>query len=288
MICTIANYEYIYNYNFHTDGSVQLEVKLTGVLNLYLKRKGDLEANPYGVEVAPGVTAQVHQHLFSLRLDPMIDGVENTIMQSDIVQTPYETGHAQNHLGNGFRAQQSPIEKAGGYEWDPKAQRVWSIANKNRTHYASGKPVSYKIHTRDFTPLALREDSMAGKRAQFATRSLWVSKFDEEQLWPSGKYVPQQRDTAEDSIGNWVKDGHNVADEDVVVWLTFGVTHVPRPEDFPVMPVEHLSVWLKPANFFKMNPAHDLPALNDKESRYSEANKSSCCSSSNNVNGNNH
>lgn len=288
MICTIANYEYIYNYNFYTDGSVQLEVRLTGVLNLYLKHEGEKEANPYGVEVAPQVTAQVHQHLFSLRLDPMIDGVENTVMQSDIVQTQHQTGHADNHLGNGFGVKQSAIDKAGGYEWDRDAQRVWSIANTNRKHYASGKAVSYKIHTRDYTPLALRKDSMVGKRAEFATKSLWVTKFDEEQLYPSGKYVPQQRDTASDSLGNWARDGHKVDDEDLVVWLTFGVTHVPRPEDFPVMPVEHLSVWLKPANFFKMNPAHDLPALNDKQSRYAEIQQQSSCCSNTNGNGNSH
>ena len=284
MMCTIANYEYIYNYNFYTDGSVQLEIKLTGVLNLYLKREGEQESNPYGVEVAPMVNAHLHQHLFSLRLDPMIDGVQNTVMQSDIAQTPYETGHPLNHLGNGFFVKSSPITQAGGYDWDRNAHRVWSIANPSRKHYASGKPVSYKIHTKDWEPLAAREDSMVAKRARFATRSLWVSKFEEDQLWPSGKYVPQQRDTAKDSITNWVEDGHNVENEDIVTWITFGVTHVPRPEDFPVMPVEHLSVWLKPVNFFKFNPAHDLPSLDDKESRYAEPRQISCCSS----NGNGH
>ena len=280
MMCTIANYEYIYNYNFYTDGSVQLEVRLTGVLNLYLKQAGEAEANPYGVEVAPSVNAHVHQHLFSLRLDPMIDGVENTVMQSDIVQTPHPTGHALNHLGNGFSVASSAIEHAGGYQWDRQAHRVWSIANPHRKHYASGKPAAYKIHTRDWEPLAARDDSMVAKRARFATASLWVSRFDEEQLWPSGKYVPQQRDVPQDSLVNWVKDGAKVDDEDVVVWLTFGVTHVPRPEDFPVMPVEHLSVWLKPTNFFTMNPAHDLPALDDRESRYAvpSATANGCCS----------
>ncbi|ODM87557.1 Copper amine oxidase 1 [Orchesella cincta] len=46
---------------------------------------------------------------------------------------------------------------------------------------------------------------------------------------------------------------------DVVLWHNFGLSHVPRVEDFPVMPVEHVSIMLKPYNFFKENPALDVP-----------------------------
>ena len=50
-----------------------------------------------------------------------------------------------------------------------------------------------------------------------------------------------------------------MADADVVVWHSFGVTHVPRVEDWPVMPVEQTGFWLKPANFFDANPGLDIP-----------------------------
>ncbi|PWN47568.1 hypothetical protein IE53DRAFT_244019 [Violaceomyces palustris] len=283
MICTIANYEYIFNYNFHTDGSIQLETKLTGILNLYVKERD--EPNPYGVEVAPKVNAHYHQHLFSLRIDPMVDGCENTVVQTDVKQTEAATGTDGNYLGNGFTTVKTPIKRSAGLDYDK--HRVWSIVNPSKKHYASGLPASYKIHTKDFEPLALRGDSMVAKRAQFSTKALWVTPFEEEQLWPAGKYVPQQRDTAEDSLGNWVKKEESTEDTDVVVWLTYGITHIPRPEDWPVMPVEHLNVWLKPANFFDLNPAHDLPSLNDPLSRNafeavgssSSSASSSCCSS---------
>lgn len=271
MLCTIANYEYIFNYNFFTDGNVEVQVRLTGILNLSIKRPGSLETNPYGVEVAPSVTAQLHQHIFSLRVDPMIDGHENSVVQSDIVTTAAPTGSAHNYLGNGFRPFKTTLAKAGGYDWDPSKHRTFAIVNPNKTHYASGLPVSYRIHTRDYETLATRPDSKVSKRAQFATRALWVSKHDEEQLWPAGKYVAQQRDTPDDCISKWVSDAHDTTNTDVVAWVTFGITHVPRPEDFPIMPVEHLSVWLKPANFFNWNPAQDLPQPKDTYSRRIEA-----------------
>ena len=51
----------------------------------------------------------------------------------------------------------------------------------------------------------------------------------------------------------------SIANTDVVVWHTFGLTHFPSPEDFPVMPAEPMTVLLRPRNFFLKNPALDIP-----------------------------
>ena len=50
-----------------------------------------------------------------------------------------------------------------------------------------------------------------------------------------------------------------IVDTDVVLWYTFGVTHVPRPEDWPVMPVEYAGFTLAALGFFDRNPALDVP-----------------------------
>lgn len=55
-------------------------------------------------------------------------------------------------------------------------------------------------------------------------------------------------------------DGSESIDNtDVVLWHTFGVTHIPAPEDFPVMPAEPITLLLRPRNFFSNNPAMDVP-----------------------------
>ena len=46
---------------------------------------------------------------------------------------------------------------------------------------------------------------------------------------------------------------------DIVVWHSFGLTHLVRPEDWPVMPVESTGFWLVPFGFFDRNPALDVP-----------------------------
>ena len=48
--------------------------------------------------------------------------------------------------------------------------------------------------------------------------------------------------------------------QDIVLWDTFGMTHFPRPEDWPVMPVATCGFTLRPVGFLDRNPVLDLPA----------------------------
>ena len=45
----------------------------------------------------------------------------------------------------------------------------------------------------------------------------------------------------------------------MVLWYTMGVTHIPRPEEWPVMPVTHVGFKMIPGGFFTRNPALDVP-----------------------------
>ena len=72
--------------------------------------------------------------------------------------------------------------------------------------------------------------------------------------------------------------------EDIVVWHTFGLTHNPRPEDFPIMPAETSRVMLKPYGFFEYNPTLDVPESKQSfnqsvsyEDSKALSSKKSCC-----------
>ncbi|KAI5998119.1 copper amine oxidase [Pisolithus albus] len=274
MVCTVANYEYIWNYYFYQDGNIEIEIRLTGILQVYVA--GSDEPTPYGTIVAPGINAHYHQHIFSVRVDPMLDGLQNSVIESEIVGLDAPTGSSENFAGNGFvikdRVLKSQVED-GARDFDWANERRWRIANLNKTHYASGKPVSYTIMMKGAVlPLLAKPDSWVARRASFAHKQLWVVRDEEgpkgSRLFPSGKYVPQTREEPEDSVGKWVKEGNgSIENEDIVLFLTLGATHIPRPEDWPVMPVEHVSVLFKPSSFFTNNPSMDVPGTKDSESQ---------------------
>ncbi|KAG8683356.1 hypothetical protein FRC09_016132 [Ceratobasidium sp. 395] len=270
MICTVANYEYAFYWNFYLDGTVELETRLTGILNVYTLAEG--EKATFGTQVAPRINAHYHQHLFSIRVDPMVDGINNTLVESDIVPYPHPTGSAENYAGNGFISVDNPVTRSSGREYNHKTDRRWRITNPSRTHYASGLPVSYSVGIGAATRgLIAGEGSWVRRRAGFGEKALWVvaneENPDEGRRWPAGRYVPQTRTQPEDSVVEWAEKGENVENADILLFLTVGVNHIPRPEDWPVMPTEHLRIVFKPIGFFKGNPAIDVKAPVDEKSR---------------------
>jgi Cu2+-containing amine oxidase len=53
-------------------------------------------------------------------------------------------------------------------------------------------------------------------------------------MWPAGKYVTQTRDHPSDSVGNWCNGNDSLEDQDIVLFLTLGINHIPHPEQWPV------------------------------------------------------
>jgi len=286
MICTLANYEYIWNYYFYQDGSAELEIRLSGILQVYINSKD--EPNPFGTTIAPGLNAQYHQHLFSVRLDSMIDGLNNTVVETDVLPLDAPTGSVHNFAGNGFFTRETSIskQKDGGRKYDSQLDRRWIITNPDHQHPASKKNVGYAIGMKGgICKMMAKDDSWVVKRAGFTKSDLWVVKDVEgptgSRVWPSGKFVPGTRgEPQDDFITSWVQGEDNLVGEDLLVYMTVGTTHIPRPEDWPVMPVEMLRVSFKPFHFFTANPSMDVPGASDSQSKaaFSNGGAAACCS----------
>lgn len=176
-IFTAANYEYCVYWIFHLDGTIQLEIKLTGILNTYAMNPGE-DTKGWGTEVYPGVNAHNHQHLFCLRLDPNIDGPSNSVFQVDASRGPGEVGSAENKYGNAFYAHKTKLETAGKShcDYEGKSSRTWDMCNENKLNPYSKKPVSYKLVSREVPAMLPRENGLVWKRAGFARHAIHVTK----------------------------------------------------------------------------------------------------------------
>ncbi|CAI4212342.1 unnamed protein product [Parascedosporium putredinis] len=260
-IFTAANYEYAVQWIFHQDGTIQPEIKLTGILNTYAMLPGE-DTNGWGTQVYPGVNAHNHQHLFCLRIDSNIDGANNTVFTTDAAQAEAPVGSAENFYGNGFYAKRTKLATVGQAktEYDGATMRSWDLCNTNKLHPYSGKPSSYKLVSREIPGLMPKPGSLVWKRAGFARHAVYVTKYQDDQLWPAGRHVPQTSGDQDLGLLEWAANNDESIDNtNVVLWHTFGVVHFPAPEDFPVMPVEPITLLLRPRNFFTNNPVMDVP-----------------------------
>ncbi|RMY66586.1 hypothetical protein D0863_08355 [Hortaea werneckii] len=261
-IITVGNYEYIFAWVFMQNGNVDLEVQATGILSTSLIDDG--KTSDWGNVVSPGTLAANHQHLFSMRVDPMIDGSRNTVVQEDSVPIP-QTEDEDPH-GNAWRVVKTPLETSGFSDADPFANRCFEIVNENIFSPISENPVGYKLVPQPRQLLLAGKDSVARKRAKFAEHHIWVTKYRDGDLWAAGKWTNQSLEET-DGLADYAGRADSVRNEDLVLWHTFGMTHNPRVEDFPVMPVEITTISLKPADFFSKNPALDVPRSKQSEDR---------------------
>jgi len=252
-IATVENYEYGYYWYLYQDGSIQFEVKLTGILSLGALHPG--ETSPYGALVAPQLFAPVHQHFFNVRLDFALDGPSNSAYQVDVVPQP---PGPDNPYGNAFGAEATllatELQARGTLKWE--SARTWKVVNPT-VRNALGDPVAYKLLPGDNAPPFASPTAWWRKRAGFVDYQVWVTPYSESERFPAGDYPNQHH--GGDGLTRWTAADRPVSNRDIVLWYTFGHTHVPRPEDWPVMPAVAIGFWLKPAGFFDQNPSNDVP-----------------------------
>jgi len=259
-IATVGNYDYALNWIFHQDGTLEFRGDLTGIM----LTKGVLEALPtrnghnvgsHAHYVAPHLVAPHHQHFFNFRLDLDVDGTMNSLVESNT--RGLEAG-PDNPFGNAMVMEATPLrsEKAAQRDLNFATQRKWKITNPGATNEL-GDPTAYMLVPGENSLALIGPDSHVRKRAAFLNHHFWATQFREGEMHAAGYYPNQGR--SGQGLEAWTGDDEDLAGKDVVVWYTSGVTHVPRPEEWPIMNVHPTGFKLIPAGFFSRNPALDLP-----------------------------
>jgi primary-amine oxidase len=250
---TVANYEYLIYWRLYQDGSIECEVRATGIMvtSYFL----DGRKPPYGTLVDQRTYAPYHQHFIVARLDLDVDGPANTVYASQ--SEPAAIG-GDDPYGLGLVIRDTPLrtEAEGRQDYDWGVQRSWKVLNDN-VRNALGTPVGYKLVPTGVFPPLLDRASPAFRRAEVIGHTLWVTPQRDDERWPCGDFPNlSERDSG---LPQWTAQNRPIENTDVVLWYVFGIHHITRPEDWPVMPVDTVSFWLKPFGFFERNPALDVP-----------------------------
>ena len=250
---TIGNYDYGFYWYLYLDGTIEFEAKATGVVFTSAFPEGGSDNIS---QLAPGLGAPFHQHLFSARLDMAIDGFTNRVEEEDVVRQAMGAG---NERGNAFSRKRTVLsrESEGVREADAASGRTWVISNP-QSRNRLGEPVAYKLHSGNQPTLLAAPESSIARRAAFATKDLWVTRYADDERYPTGDFVNQHAGGA--GLPAYIAQDRDIDGQDIVVWHTFGLTHFPRPEDWPIMPVDTVGFKLRPEGFFDRSPVLDVPA----------------------------
>jgi primary-amine oxidase len=252
-ISTVGNYEYGFYWYLYQDGTIQYEVKLTGIIAPAAIAAGQQPVA--GTLVAPGLYGPHHQHYFNVRMDMMVDGPANSVVEVNCEPLPWGP---ENPRGNAWTARETLLAREAEAQRtiEPRTARYWKIVNPSSLN-ALGQPVAYKlVPEKNIFPL-FAAGSPQWQRGGFTRAHLWVTAYDPAQRYAAGDYPNQQ--PGGDGLPAYVRQNRSLEKTDLVVWYTFGSNHVVRPEDWPVMPVESVGFHLKPVGFFDGNPALDVP-----------------------------
>jgi primary-amine oxidase len=274
-IATVGNYDYGFNWIFHQDGTLEMDIILTGIMqtkgvsgragvsdgraSVSDGRAGVSEmTDHHGHLVMKDVSATHHQHFFNFRLDMDVDGTDgNSVAELNTQGLPLGP---DNPFGNAFATEERVFhtELEARRLCNMPTGRKWKIFNPSVTN-GLGQPVGYLLVPGDTAmPFADQNGSSIRRRAGFLDAHFWVTPYDPSQMNAAGYYINQSK--GGEGLPKWTSANRPVQDRDIVIWYTMGTTHIPRPEEWPVMNSHHLGFKLIPCGFFTRNPAMDLPA----------------------------
>jgi len=248
---TVANYEYLVYWRFYQDGNIECEVRATGIVVTSHASGPPLN----GTLVDQGTYAPFHQHFIVARLDLDVDGQPNTVYACESHALPVSDA---NPHGLALEIIETPLRTESDgrqtYDWD--TQRSWKVASTGSVNGLGTRP-AYKLVPAGSFPSLIDESSPAFQRAEVIGHTLWVTPYAPEERWPCGEFPNLSR--VDLGLPAWTARDRSIEDTDVVLWHVFGLHHITRPEDWPVMPTDAVSFWLKPFGFFDRNPALDVP-----------------------------
>jgi primary-amine oxidase len=252
---TVDNYDYLFHWIFSQDGAIDVQVQLTGVMNVrpasVARDSAHNDEEPmFAHLVAPRVRAPNHQHFFNWRLDFDVDGDSNRVLE---MNTSNAQAQLKDRVGEWFGMRQTTLKSEVGArrDMDLSTARRWVVASAT-TMNELGQHTGYALIPGENAPSFQAPGSAPRRRASFLQHHLWVTLFDPRQMYASGEWVNLMRER--EGVEMWGAGDRSIVDKDVVLWYTHSVLHLPRPEDWPVMPAHTAGFRLVPIGFWASNP----------------------------------
>ncbi|KAL3626269.1 hypothetical protein CASFOL_029818 [Castilleja foliolosa] len=262
MVSTISNYDYIFDWEFKQSGSIKVTVGLSGILAVKgtkYTHQNQIKEEVYGTLVAENIIAVRHDHFLTFHLDLDIDDVANSLTKNR-----FKTIRATNGTSVPRKSYWTVVHETAKTESDAKINFYSDetheiiVVNPNKKTNV-GNNVGYSLIPGPVANPLLYKKDYELIRGAFSDYHVWVTPYNKDEKWAGGDYADQSR--GDDTLAKWTLRNRNIENNDIVLWHTFGVHHVPTQEDYPIMPTLSGSFELRPANFFDYNPVLRVKSL---------------------------
>jgi len=262
----VGNYDYLMDWRFQQDGTIDVAVGATGVIETKASTQKNAAARAmdqssmnmpmeYGQFVAENTIGVNHDHFFSYRLDMDVDGPGNSFMADRMVQQLLPSDPMRKSIW-AVKPMIAAREKDAIMDIHLETPSMWLFINSN-VKGPLGYPTGYEIMPGATAKSLLSPDDLPQKLGGFSEHQFWVTPNDPTQRYAAGVYPTSSKAT--DGLAVWTKSNRPIENTDLVGWYTLGFHHMPRVEDWPVMPTMWHHFQIRPFNFFGANPVLDLP-----------------------------
>ena len=265
MASQVGNYDYLIDWVFNHSAEIDARVGATGIVALKgvktasMRDRTAVEDTKHGTLVAPNLVAVQHDHHFNYRLDLDVDGTANSFQKDVYRQIALPQPSPRRSI---YRVVPELVLREGmvrpmsrAHEHAGANVMKLRVINEGRTN-AVGNPVGYEIVHGSHGSAFLDPADWPSRRAAFLESDIWVTPLSREEQFAAGAYVFASK-TAQ-GLPLWTKQKRSVRNQDLVAWVNFGMQHLTRSEDIPVMPTVWHGFKLRPFNFFDRNPSVDL------------------------------
>ncbi|XP_050216408.1 amine oxidase [copper-containing] alpha 2, peroxisomal-like [Mercurialis annua] len=257
MVATVGYYNYIYDSEFKLDGSIHMEVGLTGILAIKATEytnNHQIKEEIYGPLVSKNSIGLNHDHFFMYHLDLDIDGVHNSMVKRKLVTKRNRNTDTPRKSYWTVMSETPKTESEANFQYGLDPVQVLIVNPNKKTRL--GNNHGYRLSPASFIHPLLTEDDYPQIRAAFTENDVWITPYNKSEKWVSGWYVDRSR--GQDTLAVWSRRDREIDNKDIVLWHLMGIHHVPSQEDYPIMPTLKARFELHPNNYFERNPVLKL------------------------------
>ncbi|KAJ4293307.1 hypothetical protein N0V90_008589 [Kalmusia sp. IMI 367209] len=236
-ISTVGNYDYLFDYNFFYDGSIEVSVRASGYISgAYYAGNDD-----YGFQIHDFLSGSLHDHVMTFKVDLDVLGQKNSVQKVEIVPATVEYPWSEGKPRNTMKLEKSFLtnEAESSVTWAPNDAAIYAIVNKDAANKYGEYPGYRLKRSATASHLTVKNSSNAGKAIHFATADFFVTK---------------QKDT-EPRAADW---GNTFdVDNPLVDFSKFLDGESLEQEDLPntLMTSAHSAIRLEPINYLLNDPS---------------------------------